>query len=139
MLTRGVAVVLVVLLARWVAVALHELAHAISALALGYRPRVSLSPFCGISSTVVVGVHEQSFLASAVIRHAGWATSVGIAVAASWYGLANLVTGTLWLTAFDGVLSDLVCHGGGDRFCCGNFGLLLLDATKVWHLRCPIR
>jgi len=70
------------------------------------------------------------------VRHAGWMMSVALAVAAMCYGLAAAPTMVLWLTAFDGLLTDLLGFvAADDTFFCGNFGLLLLDKAAASHVR----
>ena len=123
------ATLLAVCAARCLAVAAHEAVHALTAMAFGFEASITLS--LGESSTHVRGIASSRPSAATIVRHAGWLFSVALAVAASASGVASsAVAGTLWLTAFDGAVSDVLCFGGGDRFFCGNFGLLLLNAAQ---------
>ena len=115
---------------RFGALVLHEGAHALTARLLGHSSSVTIS-IAGLSQTSVAGVGKDS-LAAMLVRHAGWITSVAAAIAASCYDFALGPLTVLWLTAFDGVYTDLL--GGveaADTFFCGNFGLLLLDQAAA--------
>ena len=117
---------------RLVALCLHESAHALTARLLGYRSSITIS-LLGQSWTTSPGLTEVPGR-SATVRHAGWLASVALAVAALYAGVSLVPLVAFWLTALDGVYTDLLGGGSdGDVFCCGNFGLLLLDkaASKL--------
>jgi hypothetical protein len=119
---------------RFGALVLHEGAHVITARICGHSSTTSIS-LTGLSKTSVPGI-EKSPLRAMLVRHAGWMMSVALAVAAMCYGLAAAPTMVLWLTAFDGLLTDLLGFvAADDTFFCGNFGLLLLDKAAASHVR----
>ena len=116
--------------ARLAAVCFHEGAHVATARLLGYSSSTSIS-LTGLSRTTVPGIDKT---AAFLVRHAGWIASVVLAIAAMIYSLRTGPLAVLFLTAFDGVYTDLF-HGveasSVETFFCGNFGLLLLDMAAA--------
>ena len=126
--------------ARAAAVAPHECAHCAAALALGV-PRAAIHlelGLCGQSRgrphVLVEGITVPAH--ARLVQHAGWCFSVVLAVAINFLQISSyrapLLTAA-WLTALEAVSSDLLCLGStasrGERFSCGNFGILLLECT----------
>ena len=122
---------------RALAVLLHELAHAGAARCLGFPSSITCA--ASGSHTDVPGV-ARSGLCAFVIRHVGWIFSVVTFALAMVYLQLDCATllGLGW-TALDAMTSDLLQmgaadDGSGERFFCGNFGLVLLEiahASKV--------
>lgn len=115
---------------RLAAVCFHEGAHAAIARLLGYSSSTSIS-LTGLSHTTVPGIDKT---AAFLVRNAGWIASVVLAIVAFAYCLQTGPLAVLFLTAFDGVYTDLF-HGveasSVETFFCGNFGLLLLDKAAA--------
>ena len=140
--------------ARLCAVAVHEAAHAVSALILvgsSLRMTLTLSPF-GQSALLV---HDISCPAQLyIVRQAGWCASLLLAIGATMWvqctddlpfgvGPTGSVLATLWVTATDALLSDLLRWGPSpsrfNHFCCGNFGVVVLDRAQRQLLRPVLR
>ena len=125
---------------RGLAVLFHELAHAGAARCLGFSSSITCA--ASGSHTDVAGV-AHSGVCALVIRHTGWIFSVVTFALAMVYLQLDFATlfGLGW-TAFDAMASDLLQLGvaqgsSGERFFCGNFGLVLLEsahASKVKSL-----
>ena len=116
--------------ARAAAVAAHELAHYIAAWFVGRRASIRIRLVgLGESSTLVPGIEKGTVWERAAVRHAGWMFSVALAAWVSTSGTASnaVVSFVCWLVASEALASDLLLWSGGERFFCGNFGLLLLD------------
>ena len=66
-----------------------------------------------------------------LVRHAGWIVSLLFAFACAAYRAGREVVVAAALTAAEALASDLLAGAGppSDRFFCGNFGMLLLDAA----------
>ncbi|KAL1515756.1 hypothetical protein AB1Y20_002372 [Prymnesium parvum] len=130
--------------ARLATVLLHELAHAMAALSLGWTVRLhSVASFAAyLRGSSAGSLHVSGITAedSNAVRHIGWIFSVGLVLA--FLNLphvsASVVLATSW-TALDAVTSDLLGQGEGGTgaFFCGNFGLLILTSVKrsrAYHL-----
>ena len=124
-------------IARSVCVVLHELSHAVFALAMGTsvnQIKICISLTSNSKSVAITTVHGLSRSASGIVRHAGWTFSVAIACVVTY--VCTLVTSecmsplalAVWWTALDAVASDLLqlCGTSTSRFHCGNFGVIVL-------------
>ena len=110
---------------RAAAVSAHEAAHWLAARLIGRSGRISLS--FGVSYTQVPGIAQETEIRRSIVRHAGWIFSVALATTAILIGASSTALAMLWLVAAESIASDIFLWKGGELFCCGNFGLLLLD------------
>ena len=135
---------------RILAILLHEGAHAITAYLVGLQPIIKFG-WVVSSTTVRSAIHPWTRF---VIQHSDWVCSCALAVVASQTSTlvdqsAQAIILAFWITALDAVSSDaLGCvpfcvrkppSSKGAResatFYCGNFGLLLLEATHSDKMR----
>lgn len=121
-------------LARWAMAALHEAVHLLAAALVGF-PRAALTA-SNLRSALFsreVAIKGLPSRRAALVRHAGWAASCALAVYVAATGGGRTVWQlAVYVTALDALSSDLAGAGiassdAGWRFCCGNFGILLLD------------
>jgi hypothetical protein len=129
------------LLVRVASLAFHESSHALVALALGFQG-IAVRIQWMHTAVSVPGIDERS---ARLVRHAGWISSVVLAMlisccmllswpatAASWYGPAVAAS---WYTALEAVASDLLClMSAEETFFCGNFGLIMLRSLNRHHV-----
>ena len=122
---------------RTAAVAAHELAHWAAARLIGKDASINLAGPLGYSSTSVPGISTATRMQHALVRHAGWIFSVVLAAVAQMHAsqAGNVVLLMLWLVAAEAVTSDLLLWRSGERFYCGNFGLMLLDNMASPHVK----
>ena len=149
-LVEMIVLVSVLLLTRAIAVYAHECSHALAAQALGHlSTSVTLKMHSGIATGACV-VHSMSGPTHAV-RHAGWVTSLALAVftsamlychAGADAPLSSLgAFAAMWWVALDSIASDLLgivadehhAPTAKHRFHCGNFGVILLRSTARTH------
>lgn len=118
--------------AAFVASELHEQAHGAVAVLLGYTPNARSF---GVRVTEVPKISKSSRHQASIVRHSGWIASVALTCSVHVLGASWAVIAAFILVALEAIVSDLLCLGryrdAGDRFFCGNFGLLLLDATHA--------
>ena len=110
---------------------LHEGAHAAAAVLLGYAPK---DRPLGSRVTDVPGISLRPRQQS-IVRHSGWIASVVLACVVYTLSASRAIIAAFVLVALEAVASDLLGIGRfrstGDRFFCGNFGLLLLDGASA--------
>jgi len=139
-----ISAVLAFAAARLATVLLHELAHAMAALSLGWAVRLlsvsSVAAYFRGSSAGSLHVEGISADDSNIVRHIGWIFSVGLVFAFLRlpHTSPSVLLATSW-TALDAITSDLLMQPEADSgaFFCGNFGLLILTSVKrsrAYHL-----
>ena len=142
--------VLVFLAAYYTVAVAHEAMHVVAACLVGAgRSALTLSNVRSALLSRHVRVPEISGWRAEVVRHAGWLGSTLLALATTWLGAHVSMQRAAWLTALDGVCSDLLelegpmCDHCRDMFRCGNFGVIVLDPerrkTAIEILRTMVR
>ena len=129
--------VLVFVVAYYVVAVAHEAMHVVAACLVGKaRSALTLSNARSALLSRHVRVPGVSGWRAEVVRHAGWLGSVLLALATSWLGAHISLQRAAWLTALDGVCSDLLelegpmCDHCRDMFRCGNFGVIVIDPER---------
>ena len=103
--------ILGIAITRLVAVYLHEMAHALAAVCLGFSPSISVS-LLGHSWTAVPGLALQHSRSVGFVRHCGWMFSTMLAIVAALAAdLSQPVVAVLAFTALDSIYSDLLLGG----------------------------
>ena len=123
----------VFLVARALALLLHEAAHALVAFALGYR-RIT---FHASAFHLSVRVPSISGRASLIVRHAGWVVSVGLLAVVALASSTLAVVAAFGYTALEAICSDLLrltAPKSACQFYCGNFGLIMLHTLHRKHV-----
>jgi len=119
--------------AYYVVAVLHEAMHVVAACLVGEASSVLTLSNVRSAHVRVPGV---SGWRSDFVRHARWLGSTLFAVAVTIVGANTHVQATAWLTALDGVCSDLLelegpmCNYCRDMFRCGNFGVIVIDEER---------
>lgn len=120
-----------------IAVSLHECCHVLAAHLLGWRgwPRIEFQPTSSRAAAICVlpGLKLLCMASHEAVRHAGWLGSVCIALVATYMNVGALLP--FWWVAMGAVASDLLgmcntlCSQSETAFACGNFGVLVFQAT----------
>jgi len=133
----GVAGDLVVFLAAYhVLAAFHEAMHILAACSVGmYRAALTTSNLRSALLSRHVRIQDISGWRAEAVRHAGWLGSTLAALVMTYYGMNACLQTAAWLTALDGISSDLIESATSDGnfvdiFRCGNFGVLVLDKER---------
>jgi len=133
----GVVGDMVVFLAAYhVLAAFHEAMHILAACAVGmYRAALTTSNLRSALLSRHVRIQNISGWRAEAVRHAGWLGSTLAALAMTCCGMDACLQTAAWLTALDGISSDVIeraTSGGNfvDIFRCGNFGVLVLDKER---------
>ena len=116
----------------------HEIAHLAAACAVGARDEALTAK--NISSALLerrIVVQTTTPRQECLIRHAGWATSVVLALCLyAGQAIPSVATGAM-VVALEAVCSDLLgidflvtSPGIANAFNCGNFGVILVKPTN---------
>ena len=137
-MAAGLAFIAASIVARVLALALHEASHALVALLLGFRNiTFHVTPFH--LSVQVPGVRGYKW-AGQLVRHSGWVVSVALALALGGISSSLAVVAAFGYTAIEAVASDLLnltaphASASSELFYCGNFGLIMLDELHRRHV-----
>ena len=125
------------LAAYYVVAVVHEAMHVVAACLVGHARAACTLP--NLRSAVLsrhVRVPGVSGWRAEAVRHAGWLGSTLLAIWTGWLGSHTSLQAAAWLTALDGVCSDLLelegpmCNHCRDMFRCGNFGVIVIDPER---------
>ena len=129
--------VLLFLAAYYVVAVMHEAMHVVAACLVGQaRSVLTLANVRSAFLSRHVRVPGVSGWRAEIVRHAGWLGSTLLAAATTLFGAHICVQRAAWLTALDGVCSDLLelegpmCDHCRDMFRCGNFGVIVIDPER---------
>jgi hypothetical protein len=122
------------LAAYWLLTCVHELFHLAAACVVGHVGK-ALTTSNLISATCSKHVHVPGVSGprADIIKHAGWAGSMLLAITMSvgmWESCAAGWKVAAWLTALDAMCSDLLgvtASSRPDVFHCGNFGVVVIN------------
>ena len=120
--------------AYWACGAVHEFAHLAVAAGLGrsrgaWHWRNMLRAL--FARQVDIPMAAECKRCRELVRHAGWIASLLFAGAVWRFRAGREIVAAAALTAAEALASDLLAGAEplSDRFFCGNFGMLLLDAA----------
>jgi hypothetical protein len=129
--------VLAFLAAYYVVAVAHEAMHVAAACLVGRaRAACTLRNMRSALLSRHVRVPGMSGWRAEVVRHAGWLGSTLLAIATTCWGAPAVLQAAAWLTALDGLCSDLLelegpmCDHCRDMFRCGNFGVIVIDPER---------
>ena len=100
-----------------------------------YRTALTTSNLRSALLSRHVRIQDISGWRAEAVRHAGWLGSTLAALVMTYYGMNACLQTAAWLTALDGISSDLIESATSDGnfvdiFRCGNFGVLVLDKER---------